>query len=158
MLDEPRFTLGIEEEYLLVDPQTRDLIDDQPPGLLEECQEALGERVSPEFLQCQIEVGTGVFSSIAEARIDLAELPSTVARIASAHGVSLMAASTHPFAIPGAQKRTNKERYATIERDLQEVVRRLTICGMHVHVGIEDEDLRIELMSQVSYVPSLIHI
>jgi len=146
------FTVGIEEEYLLVDPDTRDLIPEAPPGLLEDCQRELGDCVSPEFLQCQIEVGTPVFRSMAEARRELARLRREVARVAEAHGARLMAASTHPFAAWGGLKRTPKERYQVIEEDLQNVVRRLMISGMHVHVGIDDDELRIDLLGQVVYI------
>ena len=149
---EPSFTVGIEEEYLLVDARTRGLIREAPPEMLAECEALLEGQVTPEFLQCQIEVGTRVCATIGEARSDLARLRGTVAAVARSHGLRLIAASTHPFATWGEQKRTDKERYQTIERDLQEVVRRLVICGMHVHAGIEDDDLRIDLMNQVSYV------
>ena len=149
---EPPFTIGIEEEYLLVDAHTRDLIHDAPPEMLAQCEALLEGQVTPEFLQCQIEVGTRVCGTVGEARVDLERLRATVASVARAHGLRLLAASTHPFAVWGEQKRTHKERYESIERDLQEVVRRLVICGMHVHVGIDDDELRIDLMNQVGYV------
>ena len=151
-MQEPRFTIGIEEEYLLVDRETRDLINEAPPTMLPACEEALEGQVTPEFLQCQIEVGTRVCETIAEARGDLAHLRRTVARVAGEHGLAMIAASTHPFATWEAQKRTPKERYEVSERDLQDVVRRLLISGMHVHVGVEDDDLRIDLMNQVAYI------
>ena len=151
-MQEPSFTVGIEEEYLLVDAHTRGLIHEAPPTMLEECEALLEGQVAPEFLQCQIEVGTRGCSTIGEARSDLERLRGTVASVARSHGLRLVAASTHPFAVWGEQRRTQKERYQTIEQDLQEVVRRLVICGMHVHVGIDDDELRIDLMNQVSYV------
>ena len=149
---EPSFTIGIEEEYLLVDAHTRGLIHEAPPTMLEECEALLEGQVAPEFLQCQIEVGTRVCANVGEARADLERLRRTVASVARSHGLRLVAASTHPFAVRGEQVRTQKARYRTIEQDLQEVVRRLVICGMHVHVGIDDDELRIDLMNQVSYV------
>jgi len=149
---EPSFTLGIEEEYLLVDAQSRDLIHEAPPTMLPACEQALEGQVTPEFLQCQIEVGTRVCESIAEARNDLAHLRKTVARVAREHGLAMIAASTHPFASWEAQKRTPKQRYQVIEQDLQGVVRRLMISGMHVHVAVEDDDLRIDLLNQVAYI------
>ena len=151
-MKEPSFTVGIEEEYLLVDAATRDLIHEAPPTMLAECEALLEGQVAPEFLQCQIEVGTRVCATVGEARADLERLRSTVAAVARSHGLRLVAASTHPFAVWGQQMRTQKERYQAIEHDLQEVVRRLVICGMHVHVGIDDDELRIDLMNQVSYV------
>jgi carboxylate-amine ligase len=151
-MNEPSFTVGIEEEYLLVDPETRNLITEAPPTMMSECEALLEGQVTPEFLQCQIEVGTRVSESVDDAREDLARLRRTVSQVARQHGLEMMAASTHPFAVWGQQKRTEKERYAIIAQDLQEVVRRLMISGMHIHVGIEDEDLRIDLMGQVAYV------
>ena len=102
----PSFTVGIEEEYMLVDPVTRNLISETPSSMLPRCEELLEGRVSPEFLQCQIEVGTRVCASVEEARNDLAHLRRTVARVAGEHGLRMIAASTHPFATWGAQKRT----------------------------------------------------
>lgn len=151
-LKEPGFTLGVEEEYLLVDPKTRDLAIDPPEDILKECQQLLPDhQVTPEFLRSQIEIGTKVCSNITEVRESLIELRSTVSTVANNHGLALMAASTHPFADWHLLKHTAKERYDVIAQDLQAVVRRLMICGMHVHCGIEDPEVRIDLMNQVSY-------
>lgn len=147
---EPSFTLGIEEEYLLVDRETLDLAS-APEGLLEDCVAELGDKVNPEFLRCQIEVGTGICATIAEAREDLSRLRRTVARIAGEHGCAPLAVSTHPTAEWDEQRFTDKERYRELEEDLAAVARRMLICGMHVHVGIDDDDLRIDLMNQFSY-------
>ncbi len=149
---EPTFTIGIEEEYLLVDLETRKLISDCPPTMLAQCEELLEGQVTPEFLQSQIEVGTRVMTTLPDARAELARLRKTVAQVAKEHGMAIIAASTHPFTAWDTQRRTAKERYASLERDLQGVVRRLMISGMHVHVGIEDEDLRIDLMNQTAYI------
>lgn len=152
MIKEPSFTIGIEEEYLLVNRQTRDLIKEAPPTMLAECEELLEEQVAPEFLQSQIEIGTRVCKTLQQARQDLAHLRSCVAQVAELHGLAIIAASTHPFATWGGQRHTDKERYEIIARDLQGVAQRLMISGMHVHVGIEDDDLRIDMMEQASYV------
>jgi carboxylate-amine ligase len=151
IVPEPAFTIGIEEEYLLVDRETRDLISDQPKGMMEECEALLAGQVAPEFLNSQIEVGTKVSASLADAYDDLKRLRRTVAGVADKHGVAIIAASTHPFANGDRQTHTDKERYHILARDLQAVGRRLLICGMHIHVGIGDENLRIDLMNQVSY-------
>ena len=151
-MKDPSFTIGIEEEYLLIDPGTRNLIAEAPPTMMSECVALLEGQVTPEFLQCQIEIGTRVCDSLDGARDDLSRLRRTVSKVARNHGLEIIAASTHPFAVWGEQKRTDKERYAVIAQDLQEVVRRLMISGMHIHVGIEDEDLRVDLMGQVAYV------
>jgi carboxylate-amine ligase len=148
---EPPFTIGIEEEYLLVDPESRDLVIDAPDTLMSECERRLGEQVSPEFLQSQIEIGTRVCGNVKQAAEELARMRRTVADVADEHGLALIAASTHPFAAWDMQKHTDKERYHVIARDMQAVVRRLLICGMHVHVGLDDDELRIDLLGQVSY-------
>ena len=151
MIADPSFTLGIEEEYLLVEKTSRDLVEDPPPELLAECEQRLAGQVTPEFLRSQIEVATRVCSSLQEARADLARLRRTVIEVAGTHGLAPIAASTHPFAQWDAQKPTRRERYEGLYRDLQGVSRRLVICGLHVHVGIDDDELRIDLMNQVSY-------
>ncbi|ODR94658.1 carboxylate--amine ligase [Methyloceanibacter stevinii] len=148
---EPTFSIGIEEEYLLVDKETRDLAPEPPAELLAKAEEASGGQVSPEFLRSQIEVGTHVCRSVQEARDQLVELRSTVGATAAEFGLAPIAASTHPFAHWDSQHHTNKERYNLLAQDLQYVVRRLVICGMHVHVGIDDDDLRIDLLSQAPY-------
>jgi carboxylate-amine ligase len=151
MLADSPLSLGIEEEYLLVDLESRDLARDPPESFMRVCREILGEQVTPEFLRCQIEVGTKVCRTVSEARAELALMRSTIAAEAGRHGIGLMAASTHPFAEWSEQKTTDKERYAKIEEDLQAVAQRLLICGMHVHVGVPDEELRIDLHGQLVY-------
>ncbi|AWJ84768.1 carboxylate-amine ligase [Azospirillum sp. TSH58] len=148
---EPAFTLGLEEEYLLVDRNSRDIARNPPDEMLAACQEQAPGQIHPEFLRCQIEVGTPVCSDLKEARAELARLRATVAGVARAHNLAPIAASTHPFAAWEPQKHTNRDRYNMLARDLGAPARRLMICGMHVHVGIEDDDLRIDLMNQVRY-------
>lgn len=146
----PSFTLGVEEEYLIVDAETLDLVA-APDALMDSCIEQLGHKVSPEFLRCQIEVGTGVCVTAAEARDELGQLRRTVKQVCNDHGLEPIAASTHPFAAWQKQKFTEKERYQELEKDLAGVARRMLICGMHVHVGIDDDDLRLDLLNQFSY-------
>jgi carboxylate-amine ligase len=148
---EPEFTIGIEEEYFLVDRTTRDVVDDPPPAMLADCEALLAGQVSPEFLRSQIEIGTRVCTSLGEARTELRRLRRTVAAVAARHGMAPVAAATHPFARWDAQKTTERRRYADLRDDLQGVVRRLAICGLHVHVGIPDDELRIDLLNQASY-------
>lgn len=148
---EPAFTIGIEEEYLLIDPQTRDLARDPPVHILEECTKRVGERVTPEFMRSQIEVGTKVCKSIKDVTEDLRSLRRCVRDVAEDHGLAVIAASTHPSADWGMQMHTDRDRYNILARDMQAVARRLLICGMHVHVGIGDDDLRVDLMNQVGY-------
>jgi len=148
---EPEFTLGIEEEYFLVDRATRDVVGDPPDGMLAECEALLGAQVSPEFLRSQIEIGTRVCASLDEARTDLRRLRETIAAVASGHGLAPIAAATHPFARWELQRTTERVRYQSLESDLQGVGRRLAICGLHVHIGIPEDELRIDLLNQASY-------
>ena len=144
------FTMGIEEEYLLVDRDSYDLAI-APPALMEACQSELEDQVSPEFLQCQIEIGTKVCTSIGAAREDLKRLRSCVAKHAKAFNLAPIAVSCHPFADWKDQHHTDKERYDNLREAMGAAARRLLICGMHVHIGIEDEALRTDLMPQLSY-------
>lgn len=153
---EPAWTIGIEEEYLLVDKQSMELVSDPPPTIMEECKR-LTTRVSPELLRSQIEVGTGVCRTIDEARKDLARLRGVVIEAAGREGLSPIAASTHPFGHWTEQHHTRLERYQDLTMEMQAAARRLLICGMHVHVGIADEELRIDLLNQMRYfVPHLL--
>lgn len=151
-MQEPSFTIGIEEEYLLIDPATGDLAADPPAELLEAAAaRAPDQIITPEFLRAQIEVGTRVCRTIGGARSSLMELRRAVRDTVAEYDLAFAAASTHPFAEWSSQRPTRRERYETLARDLQAVVRRLLICGMHVHVCIEEPDLRIDLMNQVRY-------
>lgn len=150
-MKEPAFTVGIEEEYLLVDRETRALADDPPTAMLDQCEQLCKGQVSPEFMRSQIEVGTKVCRNIREARRDLSRLRRVIVEVADKHGLAPIAASTHPFSRWTDQKHTPKDRYHALATEMQAAARRLLICGMHVHVGIEDDALRIDLMNQMSY-------
>ena len=147
----PGFSIGIEEEYLLVDPETRSLASRQPPEFMARCEERLGGRVTHEFLQSQVEVGTSVCATVADARQEILELRRTVAETAAEFGMRMIAASTHPWAHWREQVPVDMERYRLLGAEHATLARRMAICGMHVHAGIEDADLRVDLMSQVSY-------
>jgi carboxylate-amine ligase len=150
-LKDPSFSIGIEEEYLLVDDTTRNLVREIPPQLFQDCEQALRGQVAREFLKSQIEVETQVHRNARAAGEELASLRQTVARLAAEYGLAPIAASTHPFALWRTQQPTERERYQAIAADLAGVGRRLVICGMHVHVGIDDDELRIDLMNQARY-------
>ena len=150
-METPSLTIGIEEEYLLVDRETRDLVAAPDPGLHETMQDALGGQVTREFLQCQVEVGSVPKATPDEARDDLARLRRKVSDVAERYGCAIIAASTHPFAKWRDQARTPKERYAGLQAEMEQNARRMLISGCHVHAAIEDPDLRIDLMNQVSY-------
>ena len=131
MAGDDSFSLGIEEEYLLVDRETRDLVREAPPGFLSSCERRIGSQVAPEFMQSQIEVGTCVCRSVGQAREELRRLRSGVAEAAAEHGCAILAASTHPFARFREQLPTPRERYKLLAHDLQEVARRLVISGIY---------------------------
>ncbi len=150
-IKEPSFTLGVEEEYLLVDKETRSLVIDPPATLMAEAEEKCGSQVTSELLRSQLEIGTKVCNNIQEAHEDLARLRRNIIAVADNHGLAPIAASTHPFSRWIDQKHTEKDRYDQLTHEMQGAARRLVICGMHVHVGIDDDELRIDLMNQMSY-------
>lgn len=149
-MKEPSFTFGIEEEFHLVDRETRDLAT-APKALLTTLERHIGSQVSPEFLRSQIEIGTRPLSSFADAREELGRLREAVVNVAEQHNLAPVASGTHPFAQPHDTETTDKERYKELDRELAGAIRGLSACGMHVHAGIEDQELRIDLMNQVRY-------
>lgn len=151
-MKKPDFTLGIEEEYMLVDLQTRELVSKVPDGFYEDCKKLLGEQVTREFLQCQIEIGTAICQTASEARSELQQLRKAVISVATNYEMGVIAASTHPFTTQEMLEHTDKDRYTQLASDLQAVVRRLQICGMHIHCGLNHDDLRIDFMGQISYI------
>lgn len=144
-------TIGIEEEYLLVNPETRSLEPRQPEGLMARCKEILSSKVTHEFLQSQVEIGTGVCNTIGEARAELVELRQAVAATAEEFGLRMIAASTHPWSHWRDQEPVDMDRYRILNAEHRSLARRLAICGMHVHAGIDDKNQRIDLMGQASY-------
>ncbi|RYH07090.1 carboxylate-amine ligase [Tropicimonas sp. IMCC6043] len=150
-MDDEAFSIGIEEEYLLVDPETRALYARPPREFMAKCQNLLGPKVVHEFLQSQVEIGTNVCGTIAEAREDLRHLRETVAQCAKDFGMRMIAASTHPWAHWSEQEPVDMERYRILGAEHRTLARRMAICGMHVHAGINDKNLRVDLMSQVTY-------
>ncbi|MFZ0014287.1 MAG: carboxylate-amine ligase [Acidimicrobiia bacterium] len=150
-MERPEFTIGIEEEYLVVDRETRDLFKEPPTEMWDALGEVLGSQVTHEFLQAQIEVGTKVCTKVSEAREDLAGMRRDLSKVVSEYGAAIIASSTHPFANWAQQRTTDDPRYIRLQADYQQVARQLVICGMHVHVGIADDHLRIDLMNQVKY-------
>ncbi len=152
------FTFGIEEEFFLVDPETRNLIADPDPGIMERCERESGPHtVVPELLRSQVETNTRVCSSIADLRTALSETRRLVVESAEAHGARAMAASTHPFAAWREQRVTPKARYRDFEIAMQEAVRRFLVGGMHIHAGFGDPDSRIRVMTALRrYLPAFI--
>ena len=151
-------TLGVEEEFFLVDPRTRDLLTDPDPGIFEECERRRGpHRVAHEALRSQIETATKVCGSVAEAREALLETRRLVVESAERRGAAVMAASSHPFAAWQSQLVTPRERYERLADTFQESMRRLVVGGMHVHAGFGDPDSRIRVMTAVRRYLPLLH-
>ncbi len=151
-------TLGVEEEFFLVDPETRDLVTDPLPAIFEACQRDCGpHRVVHEALRSQIETNTRVCGSVAEVREALRETRRLVVESAARHGVAVMAASSHPFARWRAQLVTPRERYERFAVTFQETMRRLLIGGMHVHAGFGDPDSRLRIMTAIRRHLPLLH-
>src|SRR5256884_4249917 len=145
-----QFTLGIEEEFQIVDPETRELRS-HVVEFLEEGRMLLGEQIKPEMIQSQIEVGTGVCKNIQEARADISNLRGIIAGLAEKNGLKIVAASTHPISRWQDQKVFEDERYELLVEELQNVARSLLIFGLHVHVGVADPERRIHIMNAARY-------
>src|SRR5919199_6521464 len=137
-----QFTLGIEEEFQIVDPQTRELRS-HVSEFLEEGKMLLGEQIKPEMIQSLIEVGTGICKNIQEARADISRLRAIISGLARKTGLEIVAASTHPISRWQDQKIFDDERYILLVEELQTVARSLLIFGLHVHVGIADPERAI---------------
>jgi carboxylate-amine ligase len=147
----PSFTLGIEEEYQTVDPETRDLRSHVSTEMLAHGKLRLEERVKAEMHQSVIEVGTRVCHNIQEAKEDLFDLRRNMIRLAEENGLLLVAGATHPFADWKNQEIYPDPRYARVVEDLQLVARANLIFGLHVHVGIEDREAAIRIMNSLRY-------
>ena len=145
-----KFTLGIEEEFQIVDPVTREL-KSHVSEILEEGKLLLGEQIKPEMIQSMIEVGTGVCANIQEAREDITKLRCIISGLAAKKGMKIVAASTHPFSKWSEQEIFEGDRYKLLVDELQMVARSLLIFGVHVHVGIPDPDRRIQIMNAARY-------
>jgi carboxylate-amine ligase len=146
----PSLSIGIEEEYQIVDPRTRELVP-KIVDLLDSDDPILRE-VKPELHQCQVEVGTRVCRTVQEARAELVRLRGGLIRALEPHGVTIVSAGTHPISSWQEQDVTPLERYLGVREELQDLAHRLLIFGMHVHVGIEDPDFRIDCLNAARYV------
>jgi carboxylate-amine ligase len=145
-----QFTLGIEEEFQIVDPETREL-KSHVSEILEEGVLLLGEKIKPEMIQSMIEVGTGVCANIQEAREDITKLRCIISSLARKKGMEIVAASTHPFSKWSEQEIYDGDRYKLLVDELQMVARSLLIFGVHVHVGVPDLERRIQIMNAARY-------
>ena len=147
----PSFSIGIEEEYQTIDPETFDLRSHIQTELMAQGRRVMKEKVKQELHQAVIEVGTGVCRDMTEARADLVGLRRQMIALAREHGLALVAGATHPFADWRVQDISPDERYLQVVEDMQLVARSNLIFGLHVHIGIEDRETAIHLMNQVRY-------
>lgn len=150
-------TLGVEEEFFLVDPESRNLLADPDPQIFETCKANQGpHKVVHEFLRSQIEISTRVCASVSEVRAAMLDTRRLMIDGAAQYGAAVLAASTHPFAAWDEQLPTPNDRYENFANTYQETVRRLLVGGLHIHAGFGDPELRIRVMTALRrYLPLL---
>ena len=155
--DDLNITLGVEEEFFLVDPESRDLLADPDPQIFETCKANQGpHKVVHEFLRSQIEISTRVCSSVSDVRTALLESRQVMIKGAGQYGAAVLATSTHPFAAWEVQLPTPNDRYESFANTYQETVRRLLVGGLHIHAGFGDPEERIQVMTALRrYLPVL---
>lgn len=144
------YTIGIEEEFQLIDPETRSLRS-SISEILDSGKEILGEQLKQEMFQAMVEVGTPICRDVNEAKQQVISLRRSVAELAEDAGCRVVAAGTHPFADWASLDITPHQRYIELEQNLQEIARSIAVYGLHVHVGVPDRDVAIELMNEVRY-------
>ena len=155
--DVPHLTIGIEEEFQIVDAQGQ--LKSHIETLLPAAAGRYGEQIKREMMQSVVEAGTKICADISEARDEIATLRGTLAALLKPAGLRIASAGTHPFSHWQDQEVTEHERYKILEEELQDVIRELLIFGLHVHVGIPDRELRIEVMNEARYfLPHLLAI
>jgi glutamate---cysteine ligase / carboxylate-amine ligase len=147
----PSLSIGIEEEYQTIDPETRDLRSHIQMEILSKAKLRVAERVKPEMHQAVVEVGTKVCRDIKEAREDMRTLRREMITLSEQNGLLLGAASTHPFADWKVQEIYPDDRYRQVVEDMQLVARANLVFGLHVHVGIEDRNTAIHIMNSMRY-------
>jgi carboxylate-amine ligase len=147
----PSFTIGIEEEYQTIDPESRDLRSHIQAEIVEKGKLVLNEQVKAEMHQSVVEVGTGVCRNIKDAAIDLRKLRRHMLDLTHENGLHLVSGATHPFADWRTQDVYPDERYLQLVEDMQMVARENLIFGLHVHVGVDDREVLIHLMNQMRY-------
>ena len=149
-MEKPAFTLGVEEEFQIIDPETRELRS-HVQEILDEGKLVLKERVKPEMHQSVIEIGTGICKNIAEVRQDVGEMRTEIIRLARKNGMRVASAGTHPFSNWADQKIFPDPRYDSVVQEMQLLARANLIFGLHVHVGIKNRSLAIQIMNESLY-------
>ncbi|MGE0770792.1 MAG: carboxylate-amine ligase [Cyclobacteriaceae bacterium] len=144
------FTLGVEEEYMVIDPSTREL-KSHDQKIVDMAQKILGDHVKAEMHQAVVEVGTGICKNVDEACRDISNLRKVVAAVSGELGMKIGAAGTHPFSHWSTQMITPNPRYDEIVNEMQEAARSNLIFGLHVHVGIKDKNMAIHIMNTIRY-------
>jgi len=150
------FTLGIEEEFQIIDPETRELRS-HVQQILAEGKITLHERVKPELHQSMVELGTDICCDARDVRQQVIHLRTELAKLAAQHGLKIASAGTHPFSHWMDQLITVDQRYATIVQDMQQIARACLIFGLHVHVTIPDREEGIDIMNQARYFLPHLH-
>ena len=145
-----KFTIGVEEEYMVIDPVTREL-KSHDQKIVDIAGEILKDSVKAEMHQAVVEVGTGICKDVQEAHEDIRKLRKTVSEVAKGLGLKIGAAGTHPFSHWSTQMITPNPRYDEIVNEMQEAARSNLIFGLHVHVGIADKNMAIHIMNTVRY-------
>lgn len=145
-----QFTLGIEEEYQVIDPETRELVSHEQK-IVEAAHRHMEDQVKAEMHQAVVEVGTNICKDIKDAREQVSYLRRTVCSIAKDLGYRIGAAGTHPFSAWQKQMLTPNPRYNEIIRELQDTARSNLIFGLHVHVGIEDKSMALHIVNSIRY-------
>jgi glutamate---cysteine ligase / carboxylate-amine ligase len=144
------FTLGVEEEYMVIDPITRELKSHQQK-IVQEGQKVIKDKVKAEMHQAVVEVGTDICNDVDEAFMDVATLRKTISGIAGELGLWVGASGTHPFSHWESQLITEHARYDEIVNELQEAARSNLIFGLHVHVGMETREMAIHIANSARY-------
>jgi len=147
----PSFTLGVEEEYMVIDPDTRELKSHLQFELLSRGKAVLEEQVKPEMHGSMLEIGTTVCKSAEDLSVQLRKIRSIVRHLTAANGLKIGAASTHPFSHWSQQEIYPDDRYRLIVEDMQLLARSLLIFGMHIHIGIENRETQIKIMNEMRY-------
>ena len=146
----PDFTLGIEEEFMVIDPETGEL-KSHISEMITQQEQALPEKVHRELHQSVVEIGSKICADIKEARHEVTHTRSIICAIARKHGLRIGAAGTHPTTHWDQVATNENPRYDRILDDLRVVARANVVYGLHVHVGIEDKELLIDVQNQARY-------
>jgi len=149
--ERPSFTLGVEEEYMVIDPQSRELKSHLEFELLSKGRAVLEEQMKPEMHGSMLEIGTKICRNVEDLHEQLRKIRSIVRHLAGSNGLKIGAASTHPFSHWDKQEIHPDERYRGIVEDMQLLARALLIFGMHVHIGIENRETQIQIMNEMRY-------